>query len=334
MKIAPSFLAIELTAFVMAGLLVWHAHRQGPRWLSTILWGMAFGFGTELLLVARAGASYRYGEFLVMLGPSGKQVPLWVGLGWGFILYAATWTAQRLRQPMWLRPLSAGLLAINLDLSLDPVAGCLGWWTWLEPGTPNFYAIPYDNFLGWFFIVASYALFVRLGFRWVPPGVKGSSFWIPPLAALAASLVLFGVRLVSDPVYEALGGPLWPFLLVFGVSSVVAAETAFRSRRDHAKNWTIVAVPVVIHSVLWLILLLTHSYRDPLLSSLLVVIPLNLVVGFFAFAWPSLETLFPVPVPLPAESTSEVRGALEARAVPAVALSAASEGREGVALSE
>jgi hypothetical protein len=115
-----SFGVMELSVFALSAVLFRHAKREGNQWLSTYVCGILFGTSLELLLVSRAGASYEYGEFWLMVGFS-QKVPLWVGVGWGAILYAASWTAQRLALPRWLRPLAAGLLAVATSAGRKPV---------------------------------------------------------------------------------------------------------------------------------------------------------------------------------------------------------------------
>src|SRR5947208_340768 len=136
-----SFSVIELSVFALAVVLLLHAKRQGNQSLSTLLVGIVFGPTLELLLVSRAGSSYRNGAFRVRLGFEHKE-PRWVGSGWGSMLYAASWTAYRLSLPRFLRPLAVGLLAVNIDLSLDPIAEKLGFWTWLQPPAVNLYGVP------------------------------------------------------------------------------------------------------------------------------------------------------------------------------------------------
>ena len=296
-----SFIVMELCVFGLVAALAPHAKKQGWQWVSTYGFGVVFGTTIELLIVSRAGASYRYGEFLVMLGPEGKQVPLWVGVGWGSILYAATWTAYRLKLPRLLRPLAAGVLAVNIDLSLDPIAHHLGYWKWLKAPAVNLYGVPFDNFLGWFAIVASYSFFVREGFDRFRPEKSRSWLWVPPVSVVLALGVMIGVQRIADVVYMLPGGQTAPFVLVFGVSCAIAWGYAVRSRRNQPFSWQILAVPVVMHSVLWLTLFATSTFTSPLLTSLIVLIPLNLFVGFFAYGWVSLDRLFPVPqtTPLP-----------------------------------
>jgi len=289
-----TFITIEWSALALGAVMIWHAHTQGARWLSTCLWGMAFGTAAELMIVSRPGASYEYGQFLFMLGKAGHQVPLWVGVGWGSIVYAATWTAQRMRQPWALRPLSAGVLAINLDLSLDPLAECFGFWKWKNAPPLNYYGVPFDNFLGWFAIVASFALFTRWLFRKVPPGVRWSSLWVPPLGGVIALGVLALVQGGIGFLYDHLpGGQTTVFMVVLGVAALSAWSYLVHSQRNHAPNWPIVGVPLFMHSLFIFLLVSTRSYEAPALTSLIVVLPLNWLVGFFGYAWASLDTLFP-----------------------------------------
>lgn len=282
-----SFLAIELSVFAFALVLARHAHRQGTRWLWTYLWAIVFGLVAELAMVQHG--SYTYGKFLVMVGPGDGRVPLWVAIGWGEIVYAATWTAQRMRMPWALRPLAAGLLAVNVDLSLDPIAELQGFWNWKAAGEVSFFGVPFDNYLGWLLIVSIYALLARVGFRIFPPGRKYSDFWVSGLcAALAVGLLLL-VQSFSGFFYRALGGQVGAFVLVFGATSAVCAGFLLRSRRSEPVSWSILAVPLYFHGLLLTILLFTKDFlRAP---ALLVMIPLALVIGFFAMAWVSLEPL-------------------------------------------
>jgi uncharacterized membrane protein len=287
-----SFIVMELSVLALSVVLFRHAKREGKQWLSTYACGILFGTSLELLLVSRAGASYRYGEFWLMVGWSHK-VPLWVGVGWGAILYAASWTAQRLALPRWLRPLAAGLLAVNIDMSLDPIAEKLGFWNWLQPPPVNLYGVPFDNFLGWFAIVATYSFFVREGFSRVRPTERYSYLWIPPLAALLAIASMVVIGMGASFVYRVTGSQTPLFVGVFSLACVLSWQFAKKSRRDVPFSRSILAVPVVMHGLLWALLFLTKSFESEVLSSLIVFIPVNFAVGFFAFAWVSLDTLFP-----------------------------------------
>lgn len=58
-------------------------------------------------------------------------------------------SAPRLR---WQAPLVTGVIAVGLDLFIDPIAVAAGYWVWLVPGE-IYYGIPLLNFVGWFVLM-------------------------------------------------------------------------------------------------------------------------------------------------------------------------------------
>jgi uncharacterized membrane protein len=283
-----SFRAIELSVFALAVVLFQHARGEGKRWVFTYLWAMVFGLIAEIAMVRSGG--YTYGRFFLMVGPAQGQVPIWVGVGWGEVVYASAWTAQKMRMSWPLRPLAAGLLAVNVDLSLDPIADLEGYWHWNGVGPVSFFGVPFDNYLGWLLIVSVYALVARAGFRLFPPGHKGSDFWVSAVCAALALGLLVVLQRFSAPVYRALGGETVAFIVIFGAVCGVTFGFLVRSRRDHPPSWPILAVPLSVHGLLLVVLIATRDYLKA--PALLVLIPLALLVGFFGFGWVSLETIF------------------------------------------
>jgi hypothetical protein len=248
---------------------------------------MVFGLLAEIGMVHNG--AYSYGRFLVMLGPADGKVPLWVAVGWGEVLYAAAWTAQRMRMPWALRPLVAGLLAVVVDLSLDPIAALQGFWVWKDAGTVNLLGVPFDNFLGWLLIVSVYTLAARIGFHLFPPGRKASDFWVSGLCAGLALGLLFLVQRFAGPLYRGLGGEVLAFIVIFGAVCAVTFGYLAHSRRDRPPSWAILAVPLSFHAVLLVMLLATGDYqRAPVL---LVLIPLAMLASFFGYGWVSLERI-------------------------------------------
>lgn len=57
--------------------------------------------------------------------------------------------AARLR---WQAPILAGLIAVLLDLFIDPIAVAAGYWEWIAPAN-IYYEIPLLNFGGWFVLM-------------------------------------------------------------------------------------------------------------------------------------------------------------------------------------
>ena len=52
----------------------------------------------------------------------------------------------------WQVPLLTGVIAVVLDLFIDPVAVEAGYWVWLVKGTV-YYGIPLLNYVGWFVLM-------------------------------------------------------------------------------------------------------------------------------------------------------------------------------------
>jgi hypothetical protein len=316
-----------ITAFQVGSLIVlWltalNAWRQGHRWLATLAWGVVFGFLVECYNVHCNTAGYYYPA--CRLGPNpgdgGKTwcvagVPTWIPIGWGCIVYLSAWTAQRLRISGWAKPVVAAFLAVNLDLTLDPVATHLQFWRWCAPPPSTlpcidpphpFYlygVVPFDNFLGWYIIVFVYTLVARLGLRFVNrrlgEGTGVRNHWLDVILPGVAALLAFGGYLIvryiatGNKGYQSDSGGI--AAMIFIVVSVVAAAitwvSTLRSARDHNPNWAPLVIPALVQ-VGCFVLALTSGFWK-LQPAILVAIPANLVTGLVIFAWPSLESLIP-----------------------------------------
>lgn len=124
----------------------------------------ALGVGRALVEVG-ALAAYGYAlEWIAMgvfrshdygggwrLSPAG--VPIAVAVVWASIIVAAlTLAARRGMVTAGRRAVTAALVAISLDLLMEPVAVRLGLWRWTPPGA--WLGVPVGNFVGWAVIVA------------------------------------------------------------------------------------------------------------------------------------------------------------------------------------
>lgn len=139
-KINWAFLLFFVVCFV-TGFLV--------EWLGTST-GLLFG-------------NYEYGT---ALGTRYKNVPLLIGINWFIIMYccgcsiqmlfnrlAAATKDEDIKQSKWMRWLSVvldgAMLAVVVDLFLEPAAIKLGYWRWLGDGT-----VPWFNYSSWFVVSA------------------------------------------------------------------------------------------------------------------------------------------------------------------------------------
>lgn len=137
---SPSFLAIELLVFAIFLLCLRHALRIGRgedrryerSWgpLCAMLLTTVFTFALEYRLGVAPSEdniySYPADSYLLYL----FRVPVWIPIGWAFVVYLAMRTSDRLEPDWRVRPVLDALLALNLDAALDPVAEIAGWWRW------------------------------------------------------------------------------------------------------------------------------------------------------------------------------------------------------------
>jgi len=89
-------------------------------------------------------------------------VPLSVCIGWFFIAYGMVFIISKLlpTRGIFTRATLGGLLAMNLDLMIDPIAVRNVWWVWPQATDATFWilGIPFTNFVGWFLLIFLFAI--------------------------------------------------------------------------------------------------------------------------------------------------------------------------------
>ncbi|MBD8032158.1 MULTISPECIES: carotenoid biosynthesis protein [Solibacillus] len=102
---------------------------------------------------------YTYSNYFA---PNVMGVPVAIGFAW--VMVIATGHAIIMKfgvQNIILRALLGGVLALTMDLILDPVAyKAKQYWIWHEPGI--YYDIPWTNFFGWF--IVAFCIHIILSF--------------------------------------------------------------------------------------------------------------------------------------------------------------------------
>lgn len=153
-----------------------NAWRRGSWVVWQLFAGVFFGLLLEWATIQQLDA-YKYGRFLVMLGP----VPVVVGVAWGTIIYSVRSFSDKTNLPEWARPVFDGLIALNIDLSMDAIAIRLGMWDWGKGLDHQYFGVPYNNFWAWFWVVFSFSASLRLLSRKLP-GFWGR--WFSPIGAI------------------------------------------------------------------------------------------------------------------------------------------------------
>ncbi len=147
------------------------------------------------------------------------DMPATICLGWFFIAYACVYIQDILlpRAGIWARASVGGLMALSLDLWLDPVQVSPAWqsWRWVTNESIKVFSIPLTNFAAWFLLILLFAVaFEKLPRLTARHGVwKGSLLFFLLLlaykAAILALFVLYGIpamKYVSPPVNLTLWG--------------------------------------------------------------------------------------------------------------------------------
>ncbi|MBN1636565.1 MAG: carotenoid biosynthesis protein [Deltaproteobacteria bacterium] len=195
----------DLTAFLFASLCFLHARRHFGQWMaSCFLIGSFIFTGLQesiAILLGRftAGAAYvdaaqhvTYGTYFFCKGSLWFiETPVAVCLSWFWIAYACVWIARKVFPKMSLlaRAAIGGLIALNIDLWLDPVATSPEFmqWVWARGDQIRILGINHSNFVGWFILIFWFAIIWE---------------WLPRLAdrmgRFKASFAFITIILVSD----------------------------------------------------------------------------------------------------------------------------------------
>ena len=176
--------------FGLGGWLFWECWRVCPqeKRKKFTLWsiGVVIGsFGIEWLGV-RTGqifGAYMYGR---ILRPSIDSVPICIGCAWFVMLVSSVAVVQTIAPESVVKStirlaLCVALLMVLFDLFMEPAAGVLDYWVWMED------CIPLRNYMAWF----------GLSFIFAIIGIKADLFSQPsPRIAFHfyfAQLVYFGL---------------------------------------------------------------------------------------------------------------------------------------------
>lgn len=308
---APAFWPTAIICFVVTSavaFLLWDALRRGQRWVATLVGGILFGevvewtntHGVAWLGIA-GGSTYCYPDLPI----NWWGVPYWVPVGWGGIIYASTWTAQRLQLSRWARPVAAAFLAASIDFSLDPIAELLRFWRW-ECYPVNYCGVPYDNFIGWYLIVFVYALSADLVLsatkkHWdMPAGTKsfspawrrstGIQWGLALACAFVATVIFFVARALLSLVPSTSAGTgepaAWIFVGATIVGFTVIAWYAWLTPAGGAPavSWPVMIVPAIMHVTAYVLLLGFSTWKAQ--PMLVAAIPALLLAGLFVFATP------------------------------------------------
>ena len=216
----PYFIFYEISLYLQLAVCLPHVWKHGRANLSRLFVGIVFGVLLELATIRQLHA-YEYGHFLLMV----LDVPLGIGVAWGCILYSVMEFSDASSLPYFLRPILDGLLALNIDLSLDAVAIRFGFWDWGQGLHFQYFGVPYANFWAWFWVI----FFFSLGYRFFARRQDWIGAWLSPIAGLILGLLgVFGTNaLIAYGISFALHGFTVLVLLTIAIGIVLARRPRF-----------------------------------------------------------------------------------------------------------
>jgi hypothetical protein len=232
------FTVFEVMVFALAMAGFRHAWQRGPHVAWQLLAGMIFGVLLEWATIQQLEA-YHYGRFLIMIG----DIPIAIGVSWGLIIYSARLFSDATSLPGWARPVLDGLLALNIDLSMDAIAIRLGMWDWGQGLKFDYFGVPWANFWAWFWVIVSFSASIRLFTRrqnWL-------GRWLAPaLAIVTGTLGVLGTNALIVYVLHPIG--LYKVSVAVVLGGALVLVLALRPRLHVRKaGWLATAVPAAFH---------------------------------------------------------------------------------------
>ncbi|HLF29276.1 MAG TPA: carotenoid biosynthesis protein [Anaerolineae bacterium] len=340
-----AFLIFEIGVYVLAVLCLWHAWRHARYLAIALVVAIGYSYATEIFAINLIH-EYYYNRFLIMICrdmtlPWGVQlscaapsscVPLAIPVMEAMILYAAIQTSNRLALPWAARPVLDGLLAISIDLVMDPIVSAsvscqqsilprtiepgVGFWVWLLKPTQTvfgitlpehlLFGIPLNNFSGWFLSVVIFSFMLRIGWKRIPPESKGIlGDLIAPIAAIPLTLLAFtGVIAVYQWLIKNLLGSEWILVaLILAASILVVLRFARQANRANPLDLFLLAVPLFFQLYFLVVLFASdlHRRQPALVPFAAVLFPISLLL----FSWPYWNRI--------ASAVKPARGQPEAR---------------------
>jgi uncharacterized membrane protein len=162
----PLILVREVGPVLLAILCLYHAYKNHGWWKTTLFFTGSFLFtGLEenfWIIIGHASGqdTYYFNPYNYYLWFG--TVPLSVCIGWFFIAYGMVFIVSKLlpNRSVLTHATLGGLLAMNLDLMIDPIAVRNVWWLWPQAADTTFWimGIPFTNFVGWFLLIFLFAI--------------------------------------------------------------------------------------------------------------------------------------------------------------------------------
>jgi hypothetical protein len=243
---APSlcFPLTECCVYILFIVCMVNSIRHNYKHMGYMLGGVVFGLLLEFVDVYFLNG-YTYGRFMVMLGKSPLDIPLWIGVGWGIIMYSSRLYTDKLGLPIFAAAALDALLALNIDGTMDVTAYRLHMWDWgwtvshANPLTTQWFGIPWNNYFGWLVVIFTYSGFSRLFSKWK---IK---ILIPLVAIVLSEIILFALfNNINSWLYDHFG--IRSLHLFLGLATLLIILILSGWRKRNAVKQVVFTVPAWI----------------------------------------------------------------------------------------
>jgi len=167
--VVPTVIFMDILIYILAIMTFYHSYKNHGLWKSTLfLIGSFFYTGLEEIIWMTVGyfnplfRTYQFNYY-----KAGFTwflcIPIGTCLGWYFLAYGCYYIAEKLfhNWDIIRQTIVAGLIAMNIDLMVDPFMVRNESWYWLSTQYETIWVlgIPYTNFVGWFLLIFLFAIF-------------------------------------------------------------------------------------------------------------------------------------------------------------------------------
>ncbi|MHA1310370.1 MAG: carotenoid biosynthesis protein [Candidatus Helarchaeota archaeon] len=170
----PAMIIMDIVVYMLSILTFYHSYKNFGLWKSVLFLGGSFFYtGLEEIIWMTFGyfnpsfPTYQFNYY-----KAGFTwflcIPVATCLGWYFLAYGCFYIGEKIfnswNKTNWglvKTATVAGLLAMNIDLMVDPFAVRNEQWYWLSTQSETIWilGIPYSNFIGWFLLIFLFAIF-------------------------------------------------------------------------------------------------------------------------------------------------------------------------------
>ena len=165
----------EILVYILAAVCLYHGFNKFGKWKTLLFFFGSFfytGFEENVMIISGKvfdslpeTYAFNYQNYTLWI----FAVPIVVYVAWFVVAYSAVHVASYfIRDNFYKIAALGGLIAMEMDMMIDPIAVRFAWWGWFAEANeaiwilgapPGDNGIPISNFLGWFMLIFLFAIY-------------------------------------------------------------------------------------------------------------------------------------------------------------------------------